>query len=389
MEKLIEWRHMLWLKVQLALPPPIQPLLHESKEIILTLSEPYLTVYQWQGQSRGGPLRVNYAGFEYARPYLKSMLFISEPEETEVGRVPLWQPSRFSHLPDSDLSYVVAGKRLVGQLPRQNSLVLPFWTRTALDIRGEWAEVEQRFREDARRNEVRKAKKFGYSYVISYDRADFENFYYTMYLPMMQRRHAVVDLLLTFEEAYEYFQRGMLLRVKRDGRYVAGGVCYPEQKVLYFIMIGVLDGDEQLMREGAVAAINYSRIQWAHEQGYEAVDFWGSRPYMTGLFLYKRKWGVTVSVPPNRYERIWLQVRRDTPAVRQFFKDNPCLVLDQQQDLWGLIITDAPDQLTSDAEAGWCKQYATPGLKGLLIRSVPDLLENRLYIRRESCKESS
>ena len=166
--------------------------------------------------------------------------------------------------------------------------------------------------------------------------------------------------------------------------------------MFYAIIMGTLNGDEQLIREGAMATCYYSWIHWAHRQGYEAVDcwgclspgakgvlcyhhgyeavdFWGSRPYMMDLFSYKRKWGATVGVSPDMPQRIWLRIRHNTPAVCQFLKDNPCITLDDKGRLWGLVVADDLNNIDPGTKASWRKQYDTPGLNGLLIRSVSDL----------------
>jgi len=223
---------------------------------------------------------------------------------------------------------------------------------------------------------MRLMRKYGYTYDVSHCDTDFEMFYRTMYWPTMGKRHADLATLLSLEEAYQYFRHGMLLLIKRDNRCVAGVVCYPEQRVLYAIIMGVLNGDVQLMRkEGAGAAVYYSFIHWANQEGYETADFWGSKPYLTALFMYKRKWGVSVGIPSDMPQRIWLKTRRDIPAVRRFLKDNPCITLDDQGNLWGLIITDETDSDDHEVEAVWHERYDTPGLRGLLIRSTSDLLE--------------
>jgi hypothetical protein len=375
MDRLLKLRHSLWVKVQLGVPPWLRPALQKAKETALLLFNPYLTTYRWEGENQGGPLTVSYVGLEYAKPYLKSILFTEEPQERKSGRVPIWRPDRLAKSTDTDISYVVANERLIRRLPRQDALVLPFRTRLALDVRGEWEDVVGRFRRSARRHEVKKVQEYGYTYEESHRDGDFKTFYHTMYLPTMRKRHADLATLLSFDEAYQYFRRGVLLLAKRDGRHVAGSVCYPEQNVLYGIIIGVLNGDEQLIKEFAAAAIYYASIQWAHQGGYEAFDFWGSKPYLSNLFLYKRKWGVTVGVPSDMPQRIWLKIRRDTPAVQQFLQDNPCIILDGQGELWGLIVTDDPGSVTPEMQATWHKRYDTPGLKGLLVRSVTDLVQ--------------
>jgi hypothetical protein len=372
-DRLFELRHSLWVRVQMGTPPQVRPLVQEAKDMALILSRPYLTACQWQGQSGAGLLTVSYAGFEYAKAYLKSILFVEGPTERRIEPIPIWRLDRLVDSSDADMSYIVADKRLIDKLPKRNALVLPYRTRLRLDVRGEWEEVVQRFHRNARRYELRKLKKYAYTYQTSHRDTDFEMFYHTMYLPTMSKRHGELATLLSWEEAYQYFKRGVLLLIQRDDRCVAGVTCYPERKVLIAIIIGVLDGNEQLMEEVAMAAGYYSCIHWAHQHGYEDVDFWGSRPYLTNLFLYKRKWGVAVGIPSDMPQRIWLKIRRDTPAVRQFLQDNPCITLDDTGKLWGLIVTDDPSNVAPETKAAWHKQYNTPGLEGLLIRSVTDL----------------
>ena len=376
MDKLFDLRHKLWIRLRLATPPVLQASLQEAKEIALILGKPFLTLHEWQGQGKGGALTVSYVGFEYAKPHLKSILFVEEPTEKEIGAVSIWQLERLADSLDTDLSYIVADKRLVYRLPRQNALVLPYWTRMVLDVRGEWEEVVQRFSHSVRRNELRLIRKYGYTYEVSHSDADFETFYHTMYVPTITRRHADLADLMSLEVAYQYFQRGLLMLIKRDKQHVAGAVCHQEQKVFYAIIMGTLNGDEQLIREGAMATCYYSWIHWAHRQGYEAVDFWGSRPYMMDLFSYKRKWGATVGVSPDMPQRIWLRIRHNTPAVCQFLKDNPCITLDDKGRLWGLVVADDLNNIDPGTKASWRKQYDTPGLSGLHIRSVSDLLSS-------------
>lgn len=147
-----------------------------------------------------------------------------------------------------------------------------------------------------------------------------------------------------------------------------------------FSDVGVLNSDEQLMREGAQGAVYYAMIHWANQHGYAAVDLLGSWPFLSsGMFWYKRKWGAEVGLSPHQHKRIWIRIQRNTPAVSQFLKSNPCIIMDGREKLQGLIVTDGADDVTPEAEATWHKSYATPGLSDLLICSVMDLMEMSVF----------
>lgn len=379
MSKFSELGHWVWMEAQLGAPPFVERAvlrrLHEAKEIARLLAKPYLTLYQWEGQNEGGGVTVTYAGLGYAGPTIKSLLFTEDPSQEEIGRASVWRLSELVNAPTSDITIVESSKYLIRKLPKENAVILPFRLQFVLDVQGEWEEVEQRFRRDARRNDMRKAQKYGYEYEISHSGTDLEMFYRDMYLPTMEKRHGELAALLPRREAYQLLRHGWLFLTKRDGVYVAGGLCHTQRGILEFKEMGVLDGDEQLMREGAVGAMNYLRIRWAHQEGFKGVNLGECWPYLSGIFQSKRKWGAVVSIPSHEHKRIWIGIHRNTPAVSHFLKSNPCVIVDSKGELHGLIVTCDPDNVPSQSEAMWRKLYETPGLSGLLIRSTTDLME--------------
>jgi len=375
--QLFELSRGLWLEVQLSSPPWLRrtlvQTLGEAKDVARQLGKPYLSLYQWEGQGKGGPLTVNHAGLGHAKPFLKSILFVEEPTERQIGQVRVWYPSELAHLSNGDITIIHANKHLIRYLPGRNALILPAYVDMILDVQGDWQDVQGRFRKSVRK-ELRLTKKYDYQYEVSHGSQGFDMFYHDMYLPTMESRHGALASLIPTREAYQYFRHGLLFLVKRNGRYVCGSIFYIERDTVHFMLMGVLNGDQRWIEEGAVGALNYLRIQWAHQKGYKAVNFGGCRPFVTGLFSYKRKWGTAVTIPPQENNRIWIKIQRNTSAVSQFLKSNPCLTLGNGGGLQVLVVTDDPDNVTSDTEAAWHKLYATPGLSSLLVRSVANLM---------------
>ncbi len=385
MSKLSELAHWLWMEIQLAAPPFVQrgamPFLHRAKEIARLLARPYMPLYELRGHNQAGPLTVTYGGLGYAKPLLKSLLFLEEPAETELGRVLLWRPGEL-HLPgtceaspwDSDLTIIEASRHLNRKLPSQGAITLPFRLQFVLDLQGEWEQVEGRFHRSMRRH-IRKAKRYaGHEYVISHRAQDLAMFYHTMYLPTMQNRHGELADILPEREAYQLLRHGWLFLVQRDAAYVCGSLGRVREGIVEFKEMGVLNGDLALMREDVVDAMNYLRIRWAHQEGYKSLSFGECWPYLSGIFSSKRKWGAAVSIPPHEHKQIWIRIQRATPAVSHFFQDNPCVIVNGKGELHALIVTDDPEGVTPETGATWHKLYATPGLRGLLIYPVTDLL---------------
>ena len=128
------------------------------------------------------------------------------------------------------------------------------------------------------------------------------------------------------------------------------------------------------MREGAVGAMNYLRICWAYKVGCRGVNFGECWPYMSGIFQSKRKWGTIVSVPSHEHKQVWMKIYRNTPAVLQFLENNPCVVTNEQGQLYGLVVPAALDKVTEKTTTTWEKLYVTPGLERLQILSPEELL---------------
>jgi hypothetical protein len=379
MSKLSEWGRWLWVEAELTASPTLQRTvlsrLHEAKEIGRLVIRPSMTLQQWQGQGRGGPLTVDYVGLGYARPFIKHLLFLEEPPTREIGRIPFWSLGEQVASLGGDITIVEASKHLIRGFSHPGAISLPFRLHHVVDLQRDWEELWRTFGNSARKQDVRLVRKYGYEYELSRNRDDLEMFYHTMYVPTTIERHGRLASLMSIEGLYQRFRHGVLILAKRDGQFVSGGLCPVQHKTVYLSVTGVLNADRQLSREGAVAGIYYFLIRWAHEAGYHAVNLGACWPFLgDGIFQFKRKWGASVLIPPREHKLIWMRVRRDTPAVNQFITENPCVVVGDKGQLLGLIVTDS-DDITPEVEAECRKRYATPGLSDLVICSVTELLQ--------------
>lgn len=381
MNKALEFIRSLWIKAQLEassfVEATVLPRLYEAKDVALLLMRPYLPVYQLQGQGRGGSLTVAYIGLSYTKPFWTGLLFEEAPIERQVGRIPLWRYDEIANLPSDDLIIVEAVKHLIRRLPHDNAIVMPQLVEHVLNVQGDWQDVRRRLRTSVRRNELRLVRKYGYEYDVSHSSQDFEEFYRQMYLPTVQERYDELAVPVSIGEAYQYFRHGCLFRVKRDGIWVSGMVCYFQQGIVYAKMAGVRDGDERLIHEGATSTLYYAAIHWANQHGYKAVNFLVSGARLeSGLFQHKRKWGTSVRVSPKLHRQIWIKVQRVTPAVSQFLKENPFVVIDEDGKLHGLIVVDDTHNVPAETRGEWEGRYITPGLSSLLVHSVSNFADS-------------
>ncbi|MCL5959914.1 MAG: hypothetical protein M1358_11495 [Chloroflexi bacterium] len=91
-------------------------------------------------------------------------------------------------------------------------------------------------------------------------------------------------------------------------------------------------------------------------------------------FISRKRWGAAVGVASYLRKRIWMRVQHDTPAVREFLRPSPFIVIDGKGDLPCMVFTRSTG-VTIEKMTGLHKSYYSPGLKGPIVRPVDDLLE--------------
>ena len=369
--------HKLWFEAQVGAPSLIQKTMINpvvaSKELVRLALNPFFSLSQLQGQNQAGTFTTTYCTTKELRSssQFKGYLFSESSTATKLDRRPIWQLRQLATITDSDMIMVEAGKQIIRKLPRHKALVIPLRLYLLLDVRGSWAEVKQRFHKTVYRNELRLIQKNGYTHQISHNLADFDDFYHHMYVPTMADRHGNLNTPLTRADLLTYLRYGFLFLIRaKDNQPVAGGLCHTQEKVLTLIASGVLNADECLRKEGALGALRAMLLEHAAGSNFETCSFGECAPFLDdGIFQYKRKWGAQIAI---RNRRVWLKINHLTPALAQFLQDNPIVIIDEKEQLHGLIVVDDPALVRAEQKAEWEKKYATPGLNSLLIGRVAD-----------------
>ncbi len=127
-------------------------------------------------------------------------------------------------------------------------------------------------------------------------------------------------------------------------------------------LLGVLDGAQEYYAAGALKVMHFLLIRWAGEHGVRQLDFQGTEPFLSkGTYQLKRLFGTRVVLPPNHFgdKRLWLQVRRDTPQVRDFLVSNPFLTMAADGSFDAVYFHDQQRPTRSDYKAD------SPGVNGI------------------------
>jgi hypothetical protein len=314
------WRWLLW---------PVYTL---RRMALLLQSGIFFDVYLMEGQAAGSTqrLRVGYLCAGRGMEYLVRRLFEGSPDRVDKrGRVPFWRQAAAAQALAAQADLVVVERNnLLRWHPITGEWVAaPTWVRMVveLDLHKSWQENEQAFKKHERN--IRRFRRAGYTYRISRDIQDFDFFYDRMYVPLVTKRHNEEAFVDSRAHLLSYFQRGFLLVIyDRDGQPVAADLDYTNGDMLFGIACGVLDGRDDILEEGALSAIYYYVLQWAHENRVQRCDICEVRPFVQdGVYQYKRRWGYQpVEELWNTREWLLWAPNRD-PLVQEWIRNHPFL----------------------------------------------------------------
>lgn len=243
------------------------------------------------------------------------------------------------------------------------------------DILGQLSRRERKRGEEARNN--------GFTYDVTLEDDLFYEFYRTMHVPTMHHRYGARARSVEERTAYEtLFRRGVLVRVHKDGQWVAGSVSHIDDatRTLNARLIGVLNGDDTWRTNGAQNFVYHALIDWAAHHTIDQVDFQGCEPFLTkGTFQYKKRFGTRAVLPKNIFGSLRMLIRGQEfgPQIRRFLVDNPVIGESPNGDLIAQYFYDARHPARVDIP------YQTPGLVAaasldldeltMMSRAVPPL----------------
>jgi len=171
------------------------------------------------------------------------------------------------------------------------------------------------------------AAKLGLTMRISRAAKDLEQFYRSMYLPMVASRHGDLGRPTKLSVLRMALRWGSLVQVFMHNEWVSGALVAEspfDAGALQILVIGVRGGDYVAVPDGARGAPVLFARDFGRARGFRVCDHLVSPPFpLDGLFRRKQRWGAAVQDIPQRRDRLVLRIARDSSAMRVLLSEMP------------------------------------------------------------------
>lgn len=305
--------------------------------IIFLFSQIYITMYLVKGREKhsGVDLSILLITNKEEFPYLSKIMFSESPQIERIERVFLWNiRKKLKKIsPEIDSLFIRSDRFYSHYFEKQGFTIIPEWVTTTMDITKPIEDIYKKFSKSGK-EDIRKVKKYNYSYELTEDLEKLKLFYYKMYLPYTSDRHGKSAICVNFHAIRHLFERdNKLMMIKYNDEYVFGSLFYVKRDKAIATYTGLMEGKDDCLKRSVSAASYYFLIQWAKENGINYLDFGKCRSFLNdGVFRYKRKWGTSIrKTDSNSPGVIAFKTCKSSEGNESFLLNNPFICLENNQ----------------------------------------------------------
>jgi len=357
------WKDYAW-RLYYHLPAPVDDILKRRFPYILLFKSLRIPITILRGSTRpdGHPGTVIAAGTLDSLDYLTSTFFEGDIMRESLGLFPLWKLPRFLRLlrTSADLTFIHIDRFSARLFFGADYLAVQEWVGSTLVVP---MDLKERARSSHSLTEdLRIVRRNNLLPEITHLEEDFEVFYHTMYVPFTLKRHGKQAVVHDFYRIRRIFRLGGLLWVMQNGQPIAGVIYQRKNQILRFITLGTMNGEYSHVKAGAIAALYLFSIELAKKIGCKLIDFGGCRPSLNdGLLLYKKKWGMNITVSSDDYYDFLIHWNYLNESVTNFLTNTNLIFRDQQ----GLSAISVIDKDQGETQTNLRKIHKSIWISGL------------------------
>ncbi len=292
------------------------------------LARLYLPLYQYESDK----MRIIYAGYSSIKKnHFARLLLEGDYEQNFLGRRPYMKIPELFKDRKTDIVVAEISRFAMEAFQRYKGFVLPELVIMRINIDRPMSEICDKNRTDFP-EVTRRIRKYSLTYELLAGKENFDYFVDKLYMPYITRRHGDEALIEDMNRLRELSPAPFLLAVRENGVIVAESLIRKSGEILYFMRLGLLDGNEEYLRHGTIGALYYFSILEGQKLGCRYLDVGGTRPFFTdGLTKYKLRLGAEfVDDYSPSIEHLWLGINENSSEANGFMTRNPFLSLDKE-----------------------------------------------------------
>ena len=278
-------------------------------------------------------IKVFFAGksHEIDKDYFRNLVISDDYSDKYLGKMWLWSLIYYTwrFQKKHDLIIIKSKMKISNLFRSKKRFVIPDWISCEIDLTSDLR--SQSISKHTFKNNVRKINKSNFAYTISKDPFHFQFFYNNMYLPYLANRHGSLGLEISLERMKRSFEDGELLLIK-DGQEIIAGVLI-DYKMMNGIprtaQLGILNGDFQYVKKGALIATYYYTIEYLREKSHKKLSLGVARSFINdGLLNQKLSWGANIVCETSN--AFLLCVLSHKKCVETFLLNNPFICIEKK-----------------------------------------------------------
>ena len=309
------------------------------------------------------PISILFAGSKLNKNYFEKLIFGESC--AELKNIKVLKNRSLQYISDTnknhDLAIVMSDEIPSANFHETNVYQVPSWIGGELNLLNQ--AKTRRHREELK-GDKRRTRKHNFNYRVTREPKDFERFYYTMHKPYINRVFNDHAFLMTYEEMNDALPKCELFYVTQNDKDIAGGILvYDENNGVRGWSLGVKDGDNKWIKDGAIVALLHLQKKYLLEKGFSRFHLGAVRPFLKdGALSFKKNRGLElVDHTANGFS---IMLLHECAGVRGFLQNNPFIYLEEGVLKGAIFISEEKTLLTKDTEQLYHDLYL-PGLECL------------------------
>jgi hypothetical protein len=297
------------------------------------------------------------------RQYWLDLLFVGDTQELSARQFKLKEAFQSNYQKDAenDLTVMFVDHADFERESQRGWFFIPEWIYGELSIPLPQKCVSQ----ERVKSDLRKIRKAGFEYVIADSQDAYEDFYFNMHVPYINKAHgdsAFFDVDAERRQIGSNFDLLLIRAPSQPELYIAGITILYELGFPKLWMVGVREGGDYV-QQSIIGALYYFSIDYLCSKGFDSVGIGGSKALLNdGVLNFKKKMFSKI-VRASQYGYA-IKIRKLNAPVISWLINNP-FVFKKESALHAAVFIEASEIISDKYFRDSYKKYFQIGISSM------------------------